>query len=77
MSNDCWIFEDVVFEGYEGVLLVIEIFCYCLVKYIVGYMVVVFMLDVIVFIGGIGENLLFICEIIMGYFVYFGISLDE
>lgn len=76
LSNDCWILEDVVIEGYEGVKLVIEMFCYRLVKYISGYMIVVLLLDVIVFIGGIGENLFFICEIIMGYFFYLGVDID-
>lgn len=55
-----------------------DVFCYCLVKYVVGYIVSLDgCLDVIIFIGGIGENFVLICEMVLNCLVIFGIIVDS
>lgn len=72
----CGILE-VMENGYEGVKLVFEVFIYCVVKYIGFYFILLDYLDVIIFTGGIGENLLLICCEIFGNLKLFGFVEDE
>lgn len=51
-------------------------FVYCIVCYIVGYVVLLYWLDGIIFIGGIGENLVLICQLVIEYLGVLGFMLD-
>lgn len=73
---DLWVLEQVWYEGYVCVCLVIKIFVYCIVCYIVGYVVVLQCFDGIIFIGGIGENLVLICWLVSEWLVVFGFVMD-
>lgn len=78
--SDCCYVEDNYDDVFKlEVKCVLDVYSYCLVKYIGVYMVILgdFYLDVIVFIGGIGENFVYVCELILNYLKLFGVKLDN
>lgn len=74
---DCRDLENVVVEGDERVIFVESVFMYRLRLYIGVYVVIMGGVDVICFIGGIGENFLMIREKVLEGLEFLGVELDK
>lgn len=75
ISDCCYVEDNYVMK--EDVKCVMDVYCYCLVKYIGVYIVLMDgCLDVVVFIGGIGENVVMVCELFLGKLGVLGFEVD-
>ncbi len=77
LSSD---FRDLIQAGKDGnkrAALAIEIFAYRVAKYIGAYAAAMNGIDAIAFCGGVGENAVFIRELIVDYLGFLGARLDK
>ena len=77
LSSDFRDLEAAYNEGNERAIEACEVFAYRVAKYIGSYVAAMNGVDAIAFTAGIGENTSFIRKMIMNYFGYLGITLDE
>lgn len=76
MSHDTRVLME-HFDNDERVRLAMEVFCYCILKYIGAYLAVLGGAKAIVFGGGIGENTLFVRDRICSQLKWCGLTLDS
>lgn len=70
---------DIIVKEEEGdycVKVVFDVFVSCIYKYIGFYIVCMKGVDVIIFIVGVGENSVIICECVLEGFEYMGVYFD-
>lgn len=76
-SSDFRDLNDGMDNGDERCKLALEIFCYKVAKYIGSYIAALHGVDAIAFTAGVGENDNVVRKMVMEYFDYMGIKLDE
>lgn len=76
-SSDFRDLNDGMDNGDERCKLALEIFCYKVAKYIGSYIAALHGVDAIVFTAGVGENDSVVRKMVIEYFDYMGIKLDE
>ncbi len=64
-------------EGKENAIRAVKAFSYRVAKYVGAYIAAMNGADAIAFTAGIGENTVFVRKMILEYFGYMGITLDE
>ncbi len=76
-SSDFRDLNDGMDNGDERCKLALEIFCYKVAKYIGSYIAALHGVDAIAFTAGVGENDSVVRKMVIEYFDYMGIKLDE
>lgn len=76
-SSDFRDLNDGMDNGDERCKLALEIFCYKVAKYIGSYITALHGVDAIAFTAGVGENDSIVRKMVIEYFDYMGIKLDE
>lgn len=76
-SSDFRDLNDGMDNGDERCKLALEIFCYKVAKYIGSYITALHGVDAIAFTAGVGENDNVVRKMVIEYFDYMGIKLDE
>ena len=77
ISNDCRLLETKAKEGHIRARLALDMFGYRVSKTIASYLPALQRLDAIVFTGGIGENSVYIRELIMSQLAFLGYTFSN
>lgn len=77
VSNDCRLLESKAKEGHVRSRLALDMFGYRVSKTIASYLPALQRLDAIVFTGGIGENSVYIRELIMSQLAFLGYTFSN
>ncbi len=77
VSSDFRDLEQAIEEGNEKASLAVDVFCYCVKKYIGAYAAVLGGVDAVVFTAGIGENNDFVRSKAVSGLEFMGIRIDE
>jgi len=77
LSNDMREIEEAIKNKNHHALQAFEVYCYKIKKYIGAYMAIMNGVDVIVFTGGIGENMALLRETVLQDLEFFGIKLNR
>ncbi|MBO7556669.1 MAG: acetate kinase [Alphaproteobacteria bacterium] len=65
------------FAGDQEAIIAMQVYSYCIVKYIGAYIAAMGGVDAIVFTGGVGENGAEVRKLVCNRLAYLGITLDE
>jgi acetate kinase len=76
MSNDMRDIEDAVAQGVEPAIRALEVYAYRIKKYIGAYTAAMNGVDVMIFTGGVGENMGVLREMVISDMEYLGMSID-
>ncbi|MGV8963891.1 MAG: acetate kinase [Candidatus Saccharimonadaceae bacterium] len=77
LSSDMREIEDAVEEGHERAKLAMDMYNYRIKKYVGSYAAVLGGLDILVFTGGVGENMSIMRKAVCENMEYMGIELDN
>jgi len=77
ISSDMRDIEDAVEEGNERAILAVDMYQYRIKKYIGSYIAALGGVDVIVFTGGVGENMTTIREYVCNGLAFMGVKIDN
>ena len=77
LSNDMREIEEAISKGDMKATQTLEVYVYKIKKYIGAYMAIMNGVDVILFTGGIGENMAVLRKMVIEDMEYFGMKLNE